>query len=327
MPQPLQTDSTIRTRLAILLLLLCSALPAQNRDERISTQYAGPNAFPVPDMLDGRVSPALKAELAADYYHGFAKDRTADLFARLYIPLFTKRVNLTLWMPVCEWYEMTTLRQQQCLLQTEQPIRGHGAGDVYISTDMQLLVARRWWPDIALRAAMKTASGEQWFEAARHFDDPGYFFDLAVGKSLFITKEVKPAAERQSESDWELRLAASAGFLCWQTTTARQDDAYMYGVQLLVRQQYVSARVTWQGYTGWKRNGDMPMTLKAELRVHIKGFEPFACYQYGLRDYPFHQFRLGIAYNVDIIGRKSKDNSQKSKVEGQKPSMFLYSRK
>lgn len=286
--------------------MVCSIVSAQNREEFISTRYNGPNAFPVPEMSDGRVSEVLSAELAGDGYFGYANDRTAGIFARLRIPLFTPRVNLSVWMPVCEWYGMTRQRQQECMLPTGTPINGYGFGDVYVSTDIQVLCSRRWWPDITVRAAMKTASGGQW-ELARHYDDPGYFFDIAVGKSLYLSTKGEPSTERKAESDWELRIAATTGFLCWQTRTARQDDAYQYGAQLFVRQQYVSARITWAGYSGWRKNGDRPMIVKAELRGYLHGFEPFASYQYGLRDYPFHAIRVGLAYTFDpFVKKKTK---------------------
>lgn len=304
-------------RYITILCLMCSALlTAQNREDYISTRYNGPNAFPVPDMLDGRTDSMLSVELAGDYYRGFAADKTTDIFARLQIPLFTPRVNLSIWMPVCEWYNLTPYRLSECMLPATENIRGYGYGDVYVSTDIQVLVAHRWWPDITIRAAVKTASGGQW-ELARHFDDPGYFFDIAVGKSMYISKDRKVSAKRQAESDWEIRLAATTGFLCWQTTTARQDDAYQYGAQLLVKQQYVSARLTFSGYSGWKHNGDMPMVVRAELRGHISAdfasgrrgrVEPFVSYQYGLRDYPFHAVRVGLAYSIDVL--KKKVNSQ-----------------
>ena len=295
----------------IIGFILCSlTLGAQDRGEYISPRHFGPNAFPVPTMLDGRVSETLKVELAGDYYHGFAADQTADLFARIYIPLFTKRVNLVVWMPVCEWYRMTAARQRECLVQDTARISGHGYGDVYISTDIQVLRARRWWPDITIRAAMKTASGEQ-YELARHYDDPAYFFDASIGKSMYIGGG-KVTATRERASDWELRLAGSMGFLCWQTVTARQNDAYQYGLQLYIRQQYISARATWAGYSGWQKNGDKPMIVHAELRGYAPyGLEPFVAYQYGIRDYPFHHLRIGLAYSLDIIDRCRKHKDEK----------------
>ena len=61
---------------------------------KIAPAYFGPNAFPVPDMLDGRTSSELKLELYGDCFLGtttgsVADDVTGDLFAKLTIPLFT----------------------------------------------------------------------------------------------------------------------------------------------------------------------------------------------------------------------------------------------
>ena len=231
--------------------------PNLRDDTGIAPMYFGPNAFPVPDMLDGRVQNHLRVEIAGDGYFGFYGDKTADAFARVFIPLFTDRVNLTIWMPVMEWYEMTQERQRVCRLQDSAAIAGHGAGDAYFSTDIQILRDRKWAPDIALRAACKSASGGQ-YELARHYDCPGYFFDLSLGKSWYL-------GERQSGDKargLELRLAGSAGFLCWQTDNGRQNDAVMYGLQLLLRSQYVSLRTTWSGYVGWENAGDCPMIIK-----------------------------------------------------------------
>ena len=257
----------------------------------IAPLYFGPNALPVPDMLDGRTQENLRAELAADGFFGFEKDQTASLFARIYVPLWTPRVNLVVWMPVMEWYRMTPERQRTCRLQDTLTLAGHEAGDVYISTDIQLLKARKYTPDIAFRAAFKTASGGS-FDKARFFDNSGYWFDLAVGKSLSIKQII------------EIRLAGSLGFLCWQTDNSRQNDALMYGVQLLLKHEYVSLRATWGGYMGWEKHGDRPMTVKLQLAGHIKGFEPFVAYQYGIKDYPFHHIRVGLAYNVNILPQK-----------------------
>ena len=266
--------------------------PNLRENTGIAPAFFGPNALPVPDMLDGRTQEKLRVELAADGFFGYEKDRTADLFARIYIPLWTPRVNLTVWMPIMEWYAMTPERQRTCRLQDSISLSGHEAGDVYISTDIQLLKARKYTPDIAFRAAFKTASGGS-FDKARYFDNPGYWFDLAVGKSLMV-------------KSWELRLAGSMGFLCWQTDNGRQNDALMYGVQVLVKQEFVSLRATWGGYMGWEKHGDRPMTVKVQVAGHVQGFEPYVAYQYGIKDYPFHQIRVGLAYNIDILQKREK---------------------
>ena len=296
----------MRTGWILLLSLVCtsaSALvpvdkPNLRDDTGIAPMYFGPNAFPVPDMLDGRVQNHLRVEIAGDGYFGFQGDKTADAFARVFIPLFTDRVNLTIWMPVMEWYEMTPERQRVCRLQDSAAIAGHGAGDAYFSTDIQILRDRKWAPDIALRAACKSASGGQ-YELARHYDCPGYFFDLSLGKSWYL-------GEKQEAKGVELRVAGSAGFLCWQTDNGRQNDAVMYGLQLLLRSQYVSLRTTWSGYVGWENAGDRPMIIKGRLSGHAKRFEPYVEYQYGIKDYPFHMVRVGLAYHIDVLKKKGE---------------------
>ena len=290
-------------RIVLLSSLLCIGIalfaqvpiecPNLREKTYIAPKYFGPNAFPVPDMLDGRVQNHLRVEVAGDGYFGFQGDKTADVFARVFIPLFTDRVNLTVWMPVMEWYEQTPERITTCRIPDSLAHSGSGAGDAYFSTDIQILRDKKWVPDIALRAACKSASGGQ-YELARHYDCPGYFMDLSLGKSWLLGKN-KGA---------ELRVAGSAGFLCWQTDNGRQNDAVMYGLQLLMKSEYVSLRTTWSGYLGWEDMGDKPMIIKGRLCGHAKQFEPYVEYQYGIKDYPFHQIRVGLAYNIDILKKK-----------------------
>ena len=259
--------------------------PTLSEPTGIAPAYFGPNALPIIDMSDGLTTRELRAELACEGYIGYHNNNTVDLFARVHVPLFTRWANLTVWMPVYGWYE-------------QYDGKGSGAGDVYISTDIQILHNEwfksdkaRYIPQMTLRLGMKTASGEQ-FERRRHYDCPGYFFDAAIGQTFTMGPLV-------------LRLAGSAGFLCWQTDNGRQNDAVMYGLQANLRHEYVSLQATWGGYVGWERHGDAPMSIKARVAGHAKGFEPYVQYQYGIKDYPFHQIRVGLVYNVDIL--KSKD--------------------
>ena len=250
----------------------------------VAPAFFGPNALPVPDMSDGLTYDKLRVELAADGYFGHDGSTTADVFARIHVPLFTRWANVSVWMPVCEWYN-------------QADGKGHGAGDVYLSTDIQVL-HNTWFkgdntqfiPQMTIRLGVKTASGEQ-FARRRHFDSPGYFFDASIGESFPMGPLV-------------LRLAGSAGFLCWQTADARQNDAVMYGLQASLKHEYVSLQTTWGGYVGWERYGDAPMTLKLRAAGHIQGFEPYVQYQWGIKDYPFHQLRIGLAYQIDILKSK-----------------------
>ena len=127
----------------IFLLWLCaaSALTAQPwwEGNRVSPMYFGPNALPVPDMLDGRVAPRLYAELAGDIHKGFYGDMTETVSAKVNIPLFTSRVNLSVWMPVVEFYQYTS-RALEHFQPREYTERGYQVGNVYVLIALQALM-------------------------------------------------------------------------------------------------------------------------------------------------------------------------------------------
>ena len=292
---------------AILTFTLCLftyfSLSAQTVIERpdlrvpskIAPAYFGPNAFPVPDMLDGRTSDVLKAELYAD---GFcctmtdspSDDLTFDVFAKVTIPLFTSKVNLVLWMPVVEYHrtspEVNALRR----VPSEGYVSGWDSGDAYVSTDIRLLNQQRHGCDMTVRAALKSASGNSW-STARVYDSPGYFFDLSAGRRLYASKNGRTS----------LRLAVSGGFLCWQTGNGRQNDAVMYGLMAAFATGPLSLDMTYGGYVGWEGDGDCPMTLKTRLSWSFGRIALNLAHQVGFMDWPFHQLRLGLSYNVSVL--------------------------
>ena len=272
----------------------------------ISPYYFGPNAFAVPDMLDGRVSGDMRIELAGDYFKGNRGDHTADAALKLNIPLWTDRANISIWMPVQEWYRNTDRNMAVCRVPDERKAeakKGHLAGDVYISIDMHLLKEKRIRPDWVRRAALRTASGGEYYHA-RYYDGPGYFFDTSLAKSFALGKN-----KRWAHS---LRIALSSGFLCWQTDNGRQNDAVQYGVMLKWENRHFTLSESLAGYSGWEHNAsnggniahDRPAVLKTYFEYHIKCFDIVAAYQYGLRDYPYQQVRLGLAYHIDLLKKK-----------------------
>lgn len=268
---------------------------------KIGPAYFGPNAFPVPDMLDGRTSSNLKVELYGDCFLGTttgraADDLTADLFARLTIPLFTPRVNLTVWMPIVEYFytspEVNAFRRLPDPYNKET-LEGIDAGDVYISTDIQILTQKRNHLDITVRAALKTASANL-YSKGRCYDSPGYFFDAALGRGFDF-----------KGGEHNLRLAISGGFLCWQTDNGRQNDAVMYGAKIGYTYKKFTVDTTFGGYIGWENDGDRPMTLKTNLSYLIGDLSLHLGHQVGFIDWPFHQIRLGASYTFDILAKKT----------------------
>ena len=261
----------------------------------VAPAYFGPNAFPVPDMLDGSTSSDLKVELYGD---GFlctmtsvpTDDLTLDLFAKATIPLFTDRVNLVIWMPMVEWFrsgpDVNRLRRIQ---DPDRWISGVDSGDAYVSTDILIMDERKSGCGMVLRAALKSASGNS-FGTARMYDAPGYFFDLSAGRNI----------KESADGKTVLRVALSAGFLCWQTGNGRQNDAVMYGALASLKSGSFKVEVNYGGYVGWEQKGDRPMTLKTKLEWSFGRCSLNAMYQVGFVDWPFHQLRIGATYSFPL---------------------------
>lgn len=252
---------------------------------KASSLFFGPNALPVPDMLDGTVSERFYAELSFDTFKGFYGDRTFDIFAKVHIPLFTPRVNLSVWMPVVECYHNTaaSVAHQQ---PEEVRMKGHEFGNVYATTDIHVLQQRKYIPDITLRVGLITASGDS-DQFGRYFDAPCYFVDTSIAKSVSL-------ADLFVE---EMRFVVNAGFLCWQVGRVTQNDAFLYGGMAKLGTRLFDASVAVQGYSGWIGNGDRPCVIKANVVFKVKHLRPLLAYQYGFRDYPFHQVRIGLGYS------------------------------
>ena len=296
--------------LIILCLLLSGVAVAQTEIERpnlgepskIAPAYFGPNAFPVPDMLDGRTSSELKLELYGDCFLGtttgrVADDITGDLFAKLTIPLFTPKANLTVWMPIFEYFH--TSAELNALRRLPEPydkmtLQGMDSGDVYVSADIRILSQEKHHLDMSARAVLKTASANE-FAKGRCYDAPGYFFDVALGRGFDLG------------ANSNLRVAASTGFLCWQTDNGRQNDAVMYGVLLAYRYRNFTIDTCFGGYAGWERDGDRPMTLKTNLSYRIGDLSLRVGHQVGFMDWPYHQIRVGASYNFDILSKKNEN--------------------
>lgn len=275
--------------------------PDYDVPSKIAPAYFGPNAFPVPDMLDGRTSSKLKLEFYGDCFLGtttgrVADDVTGDLFVKLTLPLFTPKANLTVWMPLFEAFhtsaELNALRRLPEPYATND-LRGMDVGDVYVSTDVQILNQERHKVDMTARAALKTASANE-FPKARCYDAPGYFFDVAVGRGFEFSEENN------------LRLAVSTGLLCWQTDNGRQNDAVMYGLLVAYSYKRFTIDTCFGGYAGWENDGDRPMTLKTNLSYRIGDWSVRVGHQVGFMDWPYHQIRVGATYSFDMLSKLKK---------------------
>ncbi len=292
-------------------MLLRAQTPVRTADlsvpSKIAPAYFGPNAFPVPDGLFMRPSPTLRAEVAGNYFKGHLADGQDHTWApSIYVevPLWTHRVSLSVYGQVHEWYQMSPSVAEARRLSPEQAGTGNDSGDLYFATNILVLEEKGWRPDIMIRGALKTASGDH-FGRARHYDAPGYHFDLIASKSYTFP---------EGSFVRKLQGGLNFGWLYWQTDNGRQNDARLYGVIGMVDTLIARLSAQWGSYWGWERDGDTPSVMKIRLDAHIsRHFEAFFYFQHGFRDWPFTQYRLGLACNLDLWNIKKSSSSSTGK--------------
>lgn len=291
-----------RTLLTLIPLLSCLLSAAQvpvdkspYRISFISPEYFGPYAFPVPELLEGDISHTVKFELAGDSAIGSLggssnKDRTYAATFKACFPLWSERAALSVWGEMHEWYTDTQPVRSARRVSDVYPLCGDCAGNVYFSLDLLLLKEGIKHPSIALRAATQTATGDK-YEVARHYDAPGYFFDLSAGKSIKLG------------NGGSLRGSVTAGFLCWQIDRGKQNDAFMLGAKASYSDRMVSVSFQYGQYNGLETKkdpaaGDCPKAFQVESYLHAGRLSPFVKWQKGIHDWPFSLVRAGVSIDI-----------------------------
>lgn len=102
--------------------------------------------------------------------------------------------------------------------------------------------------------------------------------------------------------------------MCWETTNSTQNDAPMYGAKLIVGNNIWKLDNTLSGYWGWMHTnkhystdyGDTPMVYATKLNLKFGKINYFGQYQYGIKDFPYHQLRFGISFSTSKLTPKYK---------------------
>lgn len=246
-----------------------------------SPRYFGPNAFPIPEMRDGRVSERYEVEVRGEY-HYYTGDKTWDIVGRALLPFFRGRAGIEVNWCFKEKYKMTPeTRDERFAVDTESPIKYNG--DIVISSFFQVLKSEKW-VDATISANIKTASGGRLCDA-RFTDAASYWFDVNVGRNLWKSADGKAS----------IRMQALAGFYCWMTNDMehRQNDAISYGVGFTGKYRGFTLATNLAGFYGYENNGDRPIHWRNNLRYEIKKNIISFRYTHGMKDNLYETYSLG----------------------------------
>jgi len=289
-----------KMKVFVFILTIISALIININAQTVkyAPAWFGPNANPVPEFTDGRIPAKTTVSLMGDYYFGYG-DETKNGYFKIEIPLVAERVSFKIWSTVFEHYKVTP--ELSAHRQMSDNLTGKSNGDFYVQTRISLLKEKKYAPAIILNSTLKTASGTN-FNERRYFDTPGYYFDVEFAKSMHT----------KGKFINELRAVGNLGFLCWETTGSRQNDAPIYGAKIILGNQNWKLDNTLSGYWGWMHTsstygadyGDAPLVYAAKLTIMRSKIDYFAQYQYGINDFPYHQLRLGISFPIEKLTPK-----------------------
>ncbi len=281
----------LRTIQLVILLLYTGHFNAQ-LIERYSPSWFGPNAHPVPELTNARIGKYTNVDLSLDSYFGYG-DRTQSSYLRVEIPLVSERIALKLWANLIEHYTVDTIVANKRAM-TVDHYSGFARGDIYVQTKIRLLKETEQIPNLIINYTLKTSSGTGVYEK-RHFNTTGYYFELEAGKSFKIKTAITD----------EIRWVGMVGFMCWETVNYTQNDAPMYGTKI----QFKKNKIEWEGgirgYSGWMNKhpdygndfGDRPLVTFTKVNILGTKVNYYFQYQYGMRDFPYQQVRVGIQFD------------------------------
>lgn len=280
----------------VVYWLICF-IPVANSQNKInfSPAFFGPNALPVYEISDARIPKETQFRCSGNFFFGFG-DHTKSLDFKVNIPLLPERVSFEATHLAVEFWKVTP-EVYHYRGMTGDKLKGIAWGEFYCQTNIWLIKERENMPSFVLSGGFKTATGTG-FSQRRNYDSPGYFFTLEIGHSYYPKY---PFLE-------EVRMVGYLGFLCWQTTTNAQNDAFTYGGKIVLRNRLFDFQNMLSGYSGWIANGDTQLVYSSRLTFKRPKFTVFKEYQYGINDFPYHNVRLGCSFTLSSLTPRLTDS-------------------
>ena len=266
-----------------------------NKWLQIAPGTMGPNALPVPEMDYARVD-TLSVFEAGVHSHFMPGDRAVNSYLAFTWSVVPGRVMVKLWGNPSETFQMDNSVRDKRQIYYDDTGWITNAGDLWISTFIQLVREKKNWPDIVLNYSAKTTTG--YSKHARYTDAPANYYYAAFAKSFFPKNRFLN----------EIRMSAMAGFYVWQTNKVEmaQDEGPLFGFGLKLKHEnwwWANELSGYQGddvyeYIGVTGNND-PLVYRTNLVFARNSFHWKAEFQTGWHDYHFNTFRFSVSYRFD----------------------------
>ena len=304
----------------IIWLLMCPALAfsqSRNTSDWInfgSTHFAkwlqiapgklGPNALPIPRMDYALIGDESKIEIGA-HYHQMTGDTAINSYFNYRWNIAPGRAVVEIWGEPSETFRLTNDVRDERQIYYDDNGWSTEAGDLLISTYVQLLKNKKYIPDLSLNYTLKTTTGVNW--NGRYTDASMNYFYLAAGKSIRFKGSILD----------EIRIAALCGFYVWQTNKVEmaQDEGPVIEAGIQLHKKDFIFYTEFGGYSGYDAYEFMergtgqdriqgyndPLILRTRLEKTGRHFNFTVEYQHGFRDYFYETFRLGIIYHFKAL--------------------------
>ncbi len=268
-----------------------------NKWLQVAPGKLGPNALPVPFMNYGKVDSVSNFETGV-HAHFMKGDRAVNSYLSFYWAVVPQKVIVQLWgFPTETFQTENSVRDERQIYYDDTGWITH-AGDLWISTSIQLLKEKKYRPGIVINYSGKTTTGKS--IQGRYTDAPANFYYAAFGKSLFPEFGFFD----------EVRFGMMFGFYVWQTNKVElaQDEGPLYGIGFDLKHKNFSWRNELAGYSGYGAYGFIgvgdfndPVIFRSNLRSTGNHIDYKLEYQNGFRDYPYQTIRFAVMYKFGFV--------------------------
>jgi hypothetical protein len=267
-----------------------------NKWLQIAPSKLGPNALPVPFMDYGLLDSLSNIETGV-HGHFMKGDRAINSYFSCYWAVVPKRVGVQVWGFPSETYRTHNSVRTARQIYYDDAGWMTKVGDFWISTSIQIVKDKKYWPDITINYSAKTTIGDA--VDGRYTDAPANYYYVAAGKSLHL---------KTGFID-EIRLGTLAGFYVWQTNKVElaQDEGALYEFGIDLIHKNLSWRNEIGGYSaygGYQFIGvdddNDPLVFRTNFKNSGDRFDWKLEYQTGLRDYDYQTIRMSVFYKFGL---------------------------